>query len=181
MQYKCNECHDTGSLDKSGQWLNCVSCEAATDRAALEAFITKSPRMEEHDLAWRIHQRALAMAPKQEEMDAMREALRNANHKFFAANEKLQSLAAPVVANGALTDDEGEALDDLKKAVLDGASDQWLLGFIRQKPLAAAGPDAALSALELAAEQLAEYCENMGSYNSYVDDVRAALSGAKGN
>ena len=54
-------------------------------------------------------------------------------------------------------------------------------GTFKQPILAAAGPDAAPQGLELAAEQLAEYCENMGYYNSYVDDVRAALSGAKGN
>ena len=42
-------------------------------------------------------------------------------------------------------------------------------------------PDPVRKGLELAAEQLAEYCENMGYHNSYVDEVRAALSGAKGN
>lgn len=63
----CSTCNDTGSTSKhmTGH-LDCISCSAATDRVMLEAFIEDLPAMGERDKAWVIHQRALAMAPKQE-------------------------------------------------------------------------------------------------------------------
>lgn len=41
---------------------------------------------------------------------------------------------------GAASGDEREALADLRKAVQDGVSDEWLLGFVRQRPLTPAAP-----------------------------------------
>lgn len=100
--------------------------------------------------------------------------------------------AAPAAANGApgyaekaspIAITDSSALNGIKWYVPppEHLRNGMQLYFVAPQPVAAAGPDAAPPALELAAEQLAEYCENMGYESSYVDDVRAALSGAKGN
>lgn len=69
---KCSTCNDTGSTSKHmNGHMDCTSCDAATERAALEAFIEKMPAMDDHELTWAIHQRALAMAPKQEALHGM--------------------------------------------------------------------------------------------------------------
>lgn len=67
MQYKCSACEDTGNLSKhlAGN-LDCTSCSAATDRVELEKWLNKNMAIGDQDSAWLIHQRALAMAPKQE-------------------------------------------------------------------------------------------------------------------
>lgn len=152
-----------------------------------------------------VAQTVLAMAPKQEAMPEMTDdrifewaegyvfTLKGMPHKMtFSRPRFVQAVrtiiahlpaspAAPAAANGA-PKDERAAFDQWSKPIpyvlfSDYAWQAWQARAI----LAAAGPDAAPKGLELAAEQLAEYCENMGYYNSYVDDVRAALSGAKGN
>lgn len=74
MQYKCQICHDTGNKEKDmGGHLTCIACEAPAERMALEAFIESLPAMGEQEQAWRIHQRALAMAPKQEAQEPVAE------------------------------------------------------------------------------------------------------------
>lgn len=65
MQYKCDKCNDTGSCDKSGDYLDCGHCDAAMQRAAMNDFLDKLPAMGDYDAAWLVHQRALDMAPKQ--------------------------------------------------------------------------------------------------------------------
>ena len=71
MQYKCDFCQDTGSLNPSADLLDCVHCDTTTDRIALNKWLAEQYKqgtvgaVYEMD-AWRIHQRALAMAPKQE-------------------------------------------------------------------------------------------------------------------
>lgn len=71
MQYKCQECNDTGSSDKSGDYLDCGHCDAAMQRKALNDWMASQykqgaiAKVDGMD-AWLIHQRALAMAPKQE-------------------------------------------------------------------------------------------------------------------
>lgn len=72
MQYKCEKCHDTGSISKhmAGN-LDCVSCDAATERVAMVEFLDKLPAMGDYDAAWLVHQRALAMAPKQEAVEEL--------------------------------------------------------------------------------------------------------------
>ena len=69
MQYKCETCQDTGDKDKdSGElgYLNCPDCDAPMQRAALNRWLSSMRNLQKDDLAWAIHQRALAMAPKQE-------------------------------------------------------------------------------------------------------------------
>lgn len=134
MQYKCDVCHDTGSRDKSGDYLDCKSCEAPAERMALESFIEKLPAMGGRFQVWMVHQRALAMAPKQEapeasnfELQKLKEAAKRAgmaNHfidgklrddMFVIGKDFIERLhaelenfcppiAAPEAANGALTD-----------------------------------------------------------------------------
>ena len=71
MKYKCQECNDTGSRDKSGDYLDCGHCDAAMQRKALNDWLASQyhqgaiAKVDSMD-AWLIHQRALAMAPKQE-------------------------------------------------------------------------------------------------------------------
>lgn len=62
----CTVCNDTGSRDKSGDYLDCGHCDAAMQRKAMNDFLDKLPAMGDYDAAWLVHQRALAMAPKQE-------------------------------------------------------------------------------------------------------------------
>lgn len=66
MQYKCDVCNDSGSRDKSGDYLDCGHCDAAMQRKSMNDFLDKLPAMVDYDAAWLVHQRALAMAPKQE-------------------------------------------------------------------------------------------------------------------
>lgn len=141
MQYKCQICHDTGNKDRDigGSYLNCIACSAATDRVALEAFIEKLPAMGEQNQAWAIHQRALAMAPKQEAdhiNDVVKmvappgwklvpveptDAMAVAAIKVTLGNPSVNGVdqyramlaeapAAPAAANGAMTD-ESEAFE----------------------------------------------------------------------
>lgn len=219
MQYKCDKCNDSGSLNKFSLYYDCTSCDAAEQRVALEKFRDELLEKGEgfDDIAFAIHQRALAMAPKQEEddMQTIRERDYNAEMadkladgiaEHFGAdigehssancpwvqalgllNTKPEFItcagskhAAFAVANGALTDDKGEALTDLKNAVLiGGVSDEWLLGFIRQKPLAA-GPDAALADLLSEVSDVLAAQNWRGDLQERLRDI-AALSGAKGN
>lgn len=71
MQYKCDFCQDTGSLNPSADLLDCGHCDTTTERIALNKWLAEQYKqgtvgaVYEMD-AWRIHQRALAMAPKQE-------------------------------------------------------------------------------------------------------------------
>jgi len=235
MQYKCNECNDTGSRDKSGDYLDCGHCDAAMQRKSMNDFLDKLPAMGDYDAAWLVHQQALAMAPKQEAPQPapeIRTVLRDSlasgltmaygcsrvwsawgvgtmsEDDFYPASECDElldelcdlaiaalrpDLAAPAAANGALTEDEGEALTDLKNAVLiGGVSDEWLLGFIRQTPLAAAGPDAALVGLIHKAQTILAHHlppdgpdakTTISALLGLLDgpESRAALSGVKGN
>lgn len=67
MQYKCDKCNDSGSLNKFGPYYDCTSCDAAEQRVALEKWCSETQqRGPSFDDCWAIHQRALAMAPKQE-------------------------------------------------------------------------------------------------------------------
>lgn len=71
MQYKCQECNDTGGRDKIGAYFDCNACDTAAIRRDLNDFVkslTQRSTYPTHpeDVALAIHQRALAMAPKQE-------------------------------------------------------------------------------------------------------------------
>lgn len=213
MNFTCNECNDSGSRDKLGTYLDCNACGTAATRRDLNDFVKSLGPTHPEDVALAIHQRALAMVPKQEAQEPVAWRVRDGdeweyyNHFNLAKNSLAWPdgngvdplpppeplYAVPVAANGALTEDEGEALADLKNAVLiGGVSDEWLLGFIRQTPLAAAGPDAALVALIHKAQSiLAQHLPPDGpdakttisALLGLLDgpESRAALSGAKGN
>lgn len=144
MNFTCTECNDTGSRDKSGDYLDCGHCDAAMQRKALNDWLASQyhqgaiAKVDSMD-AWRIHQRALAMAPKQE---APRQwvAIKDSewvnivnhdhayegwdkdyiiNHVFKLTEAKCKELngpgAAAAFANGALTDEraafESDTLD----------------------------------------------------------------------
>ena len=66
MNFTCKECNDTGSRDKSGDYLDCGHCDAAMQRKALNDFVKSLGPTHPEDVALAIHQRALSMAPKQE-------------------------------------------------------------------------------------------------------------------
>jgi len=174
MSHKCQNCEDTGHSNPDVFDLDCTDCDVASQRYALNKFASDARRKSPDvgDLYWAIHQRALAMAPKQEELDAMREALRNANHKFFAANEKLQSLAAPAAANGALPDLPEVQMDHLNVLAQHYTADQMRA---YGQACAAAGPDAALvKALEAMLEQF-----NFNTITGIVHDESAAIAQAR--
>lgn len=65
---KCSTCRDTGHRDPSSFDLDCTDCDVAEQRAALNKFADeqKGVSLYQADRHWAIHQRALAMAPKQE-------------------------------------------------------------------------------------------------------------------
>lgn len=60
---KCATCCDTGEANQDGM-LDCPDCDAAAERAALNAFVESEERnfATENDIHWAIHQRATAMA-----------------------------------------------------------------------------------------------------------------------
>ena len=66
MNFTCNECNDTGSRDKLGTYLDCNACGTAATRRDLNDFVKSLGPTHPEDVALAIHQRALAMAPKQE-------------------------------------------------------------------------------------------------------------------
>lgn len=68
MQYKCQNCEDTGHSNPDVFDLDCTDCDVASQRYALNKFASDARRKSPDvgDLYWAIHQRALAMAPKQE-------------------------------------------------------------------------------------------------------------------
>lgn len=66
MNYKCNECNDSGSRDKLGTYLDCNACGTAATRRDLNDFVKSLGPTHPEDVALAIHQRALAMAPKQD-------------------------------------------------------------------------------------------------------------------
>lgn len=62
----CEFCNDTGSRDKLGTYLDCNACGTAATRRDLSDFVKSLGPTHPEDVALAIHQRALAMAPKQE-------------------------------------------------------------------------------------------------------------------
>ena len=66
MNFTCTQCNDTGSRDKLGTYLDCNACCTATTRRDLNDFVKSLGPTHPEDVALAIHQRALAMAPKQE-------------------------------------------------------------------------------------------------------------------
>lgn len=116
MQYKCDFCNDTGSLDQD-EYLNCAHCGAADERVALNSFVRSlGVNLTLDERTWAIHQRAIAMAPKQEAPApyAWVNAGIERRHPEYATlsvgpeNPWIDSAnafpvyAAPAVANGAL-------------------------------------------------------------------------------
>ncbi len=63
----CTHCNGTGEVGQQG-FLDCVHCDAATERAALNAFVDSLKHATHYDIHWAIHQRAMAIA--QARMDA---------------------------------------------------------------------------------------------------------------
>lgn len=66
MNFTCTECNDTGSRDKLGTYLDCNACGTAATRRDLNDFVKSLGPTHPEDVALAIHQRALAMAQKQE-------------------------------------------------------------------------------------------------------------------
>lgn len=125
MQYKCDFCQDTGSLHHDFDLLDCRHCDATTGRIALDQWLAsqyKQAGIARTDslAAWRIHQRALAMAPKQEAQEQKPVAYMafadNGNIRVWAEKDNLgareaaermgmtlmPAYAAPAAANGAM-------------------------------------------------------------------------------
>lgn len=110
----CKVCRNTGMRPLS-EYLDCTDCNSAVERAAFNKWRENelnSIGTENDD--WDIHQRALAMAPKQEatEQEPVGMVAKSsfASHKVLVATTQLDEiplgaklyLAAPATANGAL-------------------------------------------------------------------------------
>jgi hypothetical protein len=69
----CTICHGTGEASGDGN-LDCTACSAASDRAALNAYVKSLGPVAKEDLLWLVHQRAVSQvqqaAPKQALTDA---------------------------------------------------------------------------------------------------------------
>ncbi len=137
MPYKCNKCKDTGYSDGSA-YLDCGACNTANERAKFNKWREcelGSVGTEDDD--WAIHQRALAMAPKQEapaqepvahlKFWAAQSWSGNGNHDVDCGEglevceageigaDKLPAFPvyrAPAAANGALTDEHAPVAQD---------------------------------------------------------------------
>lgn len=66
MKYNCETCHDSGSKNQTGDYLDCPACDMPHIRKALNDFVKSLGPTHPEDVALAIHQRALSMAPKQE-------------------------------------------------------------------------------------------------------------------
>lgn len=78
MQYKCQECNDTGSRDKIGAYFDCNACDAAATRRDLNDFVKSLTQRSTYpvhpeDVALAIHQRALAMVMSASVEDTLNE------------------------------------------------------------------------------------------------------------
>jgi len=129
MNYKCDVCHDSGSKNQTGDYLDCPACDMPMIRKALNDFVKSLGPTHPEDVALAIHQRALAMAPKQEApagwklvpaeiTHEMREAWARAEYTFaydgedhpgqlYQKRHQYRAMlaaapAAPAAANGAL-------------------------------------------------------------------------------
>lgn len=208
MQYKCEFCQDTGSLNKFGPYYDCAHCDAADQRVALEKWCSETQqRGPSFDDCWAIHQRALAMAPKQGAPAVAFDAATFIENKAAAYLDENSStdpddgstifhygsagseyynglvelaeeirLAAPAVANGALTD---EQINWHTKNIYGTAATAQEVEFAKSI-LAAAGPDAALADLLIEVSDVLAEQNWRGDLQERLRDV-AALSGAKGN
>lgn len=118
MNFTCNECNDSGSRDKLGTYLDCNACGTAATRRDLNDFVKSLGPTHPEDVALAIHQRALAMAPKQEAQEIHCQEFHELAMDYrgasplgaIAAYDALckyvnQRIAAPAAANGALTDE----------------------------------------------------------------------------
>lgn len=172
MNFTCNECNDTGSRDKLGTYLDCNACGIAAIRRDLSDFVKSLGPTHPEDVALAIHQRALAMAPKQkalaQEPVGMVAKSSFASHKVLVATTQLDDiplgaklyLAAPAAANGAPESQPliGKIMDRFSELpVLWGLNEpgallrhsdvfRMLVDANREQAatLAAVGPDAAL-------------------------------------
>lgn len=209
MQYKCQECNDTGGRDKIGAYFDCNACDTATTRRDLNDFVkslTQRSTYPTHpeDVALAIHQRALAMAPKQEapvvqapyawvNAGTERQQTEYATLSVGPENPWMDSAnsfpvyAAPTVANSALTDARIMRIAcDMKHR----NANVWPgdVAYARAI-LAAAGPDASLTDAKLLVDITTAVMSqhglidhlSEGATQAFCDDLRAALSGAKGN
>jgi len=172
MNFTCNECNDTGSRDKLGTYLDCNACGTAATRRDLNDFVKSLGPTHPEDVALAIHQRALAMAPKQEapnnkpvswlctDLDghgdvgftkeiAKQRAGYSCNYFY-----PLFDTAAPAAANGApgyaekaspIAITDSSALNGIKWYVPppEHLRNGMQLYFVAPQPVAAAGPDAA--------------------------------------
>lgn len=133
MQYKCDVCHDSGSKNQTGDYLDCPACDMPHTRKALNDFVKSLGPTHPEDVALAIHQRALAMAPKQEVPAGWKLVPEDPTGDMFRAAAKIDNemfaggsshgaedgqvwaamydaapeapIAAPAAANGALTDE----------------------------------------------------------------------------
>lgn len=127
MQYKCQECNDTGGRDKIGAYFDCNACDTAATRRDLNDFVKSLTQRSTYpvhpeDVTLAIHQRALSMAPNQEaparKPVAYMAFADNGNIRVWAEKDNLGArdaaermgvtlmpvYAAPAAANGALMD-----------------------------------------------------------------------------
>lgn len=208
MQYKCETCYDTGSRDQIGTYLDCNECGVAQTRRDLNDFVKSLGPTHPEDVALAIHQRALAMAPKQaaqtESLPEMTDDLifqwaegyvftiKGMPHKmtfsrprFVAAVRTIIAhlptpIAAPATANGALTD-ERAAFDQWSKPIPYVLfSDYAWQAWQARAILAAAGPDAALIDL-IQKHWNGAYFQGVTKAEAREINEILALSGAKGN
>ena len=207
---RCAICHDSGSKNQTGDYLDCPACDMPHTRKALNDFVKSLGPTHPEDVALAIHQRALAMAPKQEakegsnkELRTLKEAAKRAgmaNHfidgklrddmfvigkdfieRLHAELEKLcPPIAAPAAANGALTD-ERAAFDQWSKPIPYVLfSDYAWQAWQARATLAAAGQDAALVEL-IQKHWNGAYFQGVTKAEAREINEVLALSGAKGN
>lgn len=161
MQYKCDKCNDSGSLNKFGPYYDCTSCDSAEQRVELEKF--RDELLEKgwgfDDIAFAIHQRALAMAPKQEASEPVmqdcgaclgsgwvsRDADIGTEQECFSCDGSGKSAdAAPPIVNGALTEEQvvcalGCIANGRNAGYISTENAKAVREFIRAAPAAANG------------------------------------------
>lgn len=192
MQYKCEVCHDSGSKNRTGEYLDCPACDMPMIRKALNDFVKSLGPTHPEDVALAIHQRALAMAPKQEalqvidELSAFEDWAKDHLGQGYSLEIEEHTYANPVTRWAFVAFKAGRAI--LAAAGPDAAPNvealrDILLGVIPAKMSEKHGRDF------FQGEGQDEHRAEVKGFNACRDEVydkankafQAALSGAKGN
>jgi uncharacterized protein YukE len=95
----CLNCNGSGH-NPGSEYLDCVKCDSANQRATLEKFCNGLSGYQDPDDSWAIHQRAYAMgvAEMREELAEKEDELRRADSRAITRLQHVQEYIAGIIA-----------------------------------------------------------------------------------